>query len=233
MICASMPKRFIRLLNRCCKDKYMIKKSVEAFSDELSSSAPTPGGGSVAALMGSMGAALVSMVANLTIGKKKYANVEDEVSRLLEESESLRQKLVDAIQKDVVAFDSVMSVYALPKSSDEEKKFRNQKMQISLKEAIEAPLECAYLAMSVLPLSKKIAEIGNINIISDAGVAALAARAALRSSALNVYVNASSLDDKDFASAKISEVKKLMSESSHLEQEVFDKVSEVILGNQG
>ena len=106
-------------------------------------------------------------------------------------------------------------------------------MQISLKEAIEAPLECAYLAMSVLPLSKKIAEIGNVNIISDAGVAALAAGAALRSSALNVYVNASSLDDKDFASAKISEVKKLMSESSYLEQEVFDKVSEVILGNQG
>ena len=87
--------------------------------------------------------------------------------------------------------------------------------------------------MSVLPLSKKIAEIGNVNIISDAGVAALAARAALRSSALNVYVNASSLDDKDFGSAKIFEVKKLISESSQLEQEVFDKVSDVILGNQG
>ena len=211
----------------------MIKKSVESFSEELASSAPTPGGGSVAALMGAMGAALVSMVANLTIGKKKYANVEDEVSKLLEESESLRHKLENAIQKDVVAFNSVMSVYALPKTSDEEKKYRNQKMQISLKEAIEAPLECAYLAMSVLPLSKKIAEIGNVNIISDAGVAALAARAALRSSALNVYVNASSLDDKDFGSAKIFEVKKLISESSQLEQEVFDKVSDVILGNQG
>ena len=211
----------------------MIKKSVESFSEELASSAPTPGGGSVAALMGAMGAALVSMVANLTIGKKKYANVEDEVSKLLEESESLRHKLENAIQKDVVAFNSVMSVYALPKTSDEEKKYRNQKMQISLKEAIEAPLECAYLAMSVLPLSKRIAEIGNVNIISDAGVAALAARAALRSSALNVYVNASSLDDKDFGSAKIFEVKKLTSESSQLEQEVFDKVSDVILGNQG
>ena len=211
----------------------MIKKSVESFSEELASSTPTPGGGSVAALMGAMGAALVSMVANLTIGKKKYANVEDEVSKLLEESESLRHKLENAIQKDVAAFNSVMSVYALPKTSDEEKKYRNQKMQISLKEAIEAPLECAYLAMSVLPLSKKIAEIGNVNIISDAGVAALAARAALRSSALNVYVNASSLDDKDFGSAKIFEVKKLISESSQLEQEVFDKVSDVILGNQG
>ena len=211
----------------------MIKKSVESFSEELASSAPTPGGGSVAALMGAMGAALVSMVANLTIGKKKYANVEDEVSKLLEESESLRHKLENAIQKDVAAFISVMSVYALPKTSDEEKKYRNQKMQISLKEAIEAPLECAYLAMSVLPLSKKIAEIGNVNIISDAGVAALAARAALRSSALNVYVNASSLDDKDFGSAKIFEVKKIISESSQLEQEVFDKVSDVILGNQG
>jgi formiminotetrahydrofolate cyclodeaminase len=121
----------------------------------------------------------------------------------------------------------------LPKNSDEEKKYRNQQMQFSLKKAIEAPLECAHLAMSVLPLSKKIAEIGNLNIISDAGVAALAARAALRSSALNVFVNASSLDDIDFGNAKISEVRILIHESEQLEQEIFDKVSDVILGNQG
>ena len=228
-----MLKKFIQLPNRCCEHKYMIKKSVEAFSEELSSSAPTPGGGSVAALMGSMGASLVSMVANLTIGKKKYASVEGEVSQLLKESESLRQKLVDAIQKDIDAFNFVMSVYALPKTSDEEKTYRNQQMQISLKQAIEAPLECAHLAMSVIPLSKKIAEIGNVNIISDAGVAALAARAALSSSALNVYVNASSLDDKDFGNAKISEVNRLVYESEQLEHEVFNKVSGVILGNLG
>jgi formiminotetrahydrofolate cyclodeaminase len=208
----------------------MIKKTIEVFSDELSSSAPTPGGGSVAALMGAMAASLVSMVANLTIGKKKYASVEKEILNILKESEELRQKLTNAIQKDVSAFNSVMSVYALSKNSDEEKTHRNQQMQIALKEAIEAPLECAHLAMSVLPLSKKIAEIGNLNIISDAGVAALAARAALRSSALNVYVNASSLDDKDFGNAKISEVRNLIHESDQFEQEIFNKVSNVILG---
>ena len=210
----------------------MIKKSIEIFSDELSPSSPTPGGGSVAALMGTMAAALVSMVANLTIGKKKYADVEQEVSSILRDSEVLRQKLVEAIQKDVTAFDSVMAVYALPKNTDHEKMRRNQEMQISLKKAIQAPLECAHLAMNVLPLSKRIAEVGNINVISDAGVAALAARAALRSSALNVFVNASSLDDKEFGNSKISEVRDLIYESEKLEKEVFDKVSDVILGNK-
>jgi formiminotetrahydrofolate cyclodeaminase len=210
----------------------MIKKSIQIFSEELSSSSPTPGGGSVAALMGAMAAALVSMVANLTVGKKKYADVEREVSILLKESEVLRQNLTDCIQKDISAFDSVMSVYSLPKNSDKEKNYRNQKMQVSLKEAIEAPLECAHLAMKVLPLAKRIAEIGNVNIISDAGVAALAARAALRSSALNVFVNASSLDDKDLGNTKISEIRDLINKSEQIEQEIFDEVSNVILGNK-
>ena len=98
----------------------MIEKSVEGFLDELSSSSATPGGGSAAALMGSMGAALVSMVANLTTGKKKYEAVEKEVVSILEQSEKLRKQLIEAINKDIEAFDTVMAAYGLPKDTDEQ-----------------------------------------------------------------------------------------------------------------
>ena len=168
----------------------MIEKSVESFLDELSSSSATPGGGSAAALMGSMGAALVSMVANLTKGKKKYEAVEKEVVSVLEQSEQLREQLQEAIKKDVEAFDTVMAAYGLPKDTDEQKLKRSSKIQDALKVAIDAPMECALLATKVMPLCRKIAEIGNVNIISDAGVAVLAARAAFKSAELNVYVNA-------------------------------------------
>ena len=115
----------------------MTEKPVNVFLTELSSSSATPGGGSAAALIGSMGAALVSMVANLTKGKKKYESVEPEVLKVLEESELLRVSLEDAVKKDVEAFDEVMSAYALPKETDEEKSTRSEKIQEALKIAID------------------------------------------------------------------------------------------------
>ena len=142
----------------------MIEKSVEDFLKELSSSSATPGGGSAAALMGSMGAALVSMVANLTTGKKKYESVEKEVLSILEQSDELRKQLLEAINKDVEAFDTVMAAYGLPKDTDEQKLKRSSKIQDALKAAIDAPMECAFLATKVMPLCRKIAEIGNVNI---------------------------------------------------------------------
>lgn len=207
----------------------MLDNSVDSFLNKLSSSSATPGGGSAAALMGAMGAALVSMVANLTVGKKKYESVESEVLNVLEESELLRASLQDAIKKDVEAFNNVMTAYGLPKVSENEKFERSSQIQKALKIAIEAPLECAILASKVLPLCKKIAKIGNVNIISDAGVAVLAARAAFKSAELNVYVNASALKDKAFADAKIEEIRNLSYEVDKEEQESFSFVANVIL----
>ena len=206
----------------------MIEKSVDKFLDELSSSSATPGGGSAAALMGAMGAALVSMVGNLTTGKKKYEGVEREVLTVLSESEKLRKELQGAISKDVKAFDNVMAAYGLPKDTDEETAYRSSKIQDALKVAIEAPLECALLAARVIPLCKKIAEIGNTNIISDAGVAVLAARAAFKSAELNVYVNASGLKDKVFAEEKIEKVRDLSQMVENEEHETFNFVAGVI-----
>ena len=207
----------------------MIEKSVEGFLEELSSSSATPGGGSAAALMGSMGAALVSMVANLTTGKKKYEAVEKEVLSVLEQSEKLRKQLLGAINKDVEAFDTVMAAYGLPKDTDEQKFKRSSKIQDALKAAIDAPMECAFLATKVMPLCRKIAEIGNVNIISDAGVAVLAARAAFKSAELNVYVNAAGLEDKAFADKQIQEVRKLSNIVEREERDIFDYVWGVIL----
>ena len=207
----------------------MLDKSVDVFLSKLSSSSATPGGGSAAALIGAMGAALVSMVANLTVGKKKYESVESEVLKVLEESELLRTLLQGAIKKDVDAFNCVMDAYGLPKVSDEEKLERSSQIQKALKIAIEAPMECAVLCARVLPLCKKIAKIGNVNIISDAGVAVLAVRAAFKSAELNVYVNASALKDKIFADAKIEEIRKLSNEVDKEEQESFSYVANVIL----
>tara|TARA_E500000331_G_scaffold270436_1_gene261994 strand:+ start:1334 stop:1969 length:636 start_codon:yes stop_codon:yes gene_type:complete len=207
----------------------MTEKPVNVFLTELSSSSATPGGGSAAALIGSMGAALVSMVANLTKGKKKYESVEPEVLKVLEESELLRVSLEDAVKKDVEAFDEVMSAYALPKETDEEKSTRSEKIQEALKIAIDAPMECAILAAKVIPLTKTIAEIGNVNIISDAGVAVLAARAAFKSAELNVYVNASALNDRKLAEKKIDEISQLAKVVDIEENAIFLYVSDVIL----
>ncbi len=208
----------------------MKQLAVEQFLDQLASGQPTPGGGSAAAVMGAMGAALVSMVANLTLGKKKYAEVESEVQVLLAQSEELRGQLTAALQEDVAAFDTVMAAYGLPKDTDEQKAARSAAIQAALKEATEAPLHCARLAHKVLPLTLRIAEIGNVNIISDAGVAVLAAQAALRSAALNVFVNAAAIDDKAFAQPRMDEAERLMAEGAALDAKVFGLVKQTILG---
>lgn len=192
----------------------MIKNQpIQEFLDQLASSAPTPGGGSAAAIMGAMGAALVSMVCNLTIGKKNYAEVEGEMKDVLREAESLRVALTDAIADDIAAFDTLMAAYAMPKESDEQKAARSAAIQAGLKQATEAPLSCARLCAEVIALSHRAAGKGNLNVISDAGVAALAAQAALRSAALNVYINVPGIKDRVFADARVAEVEALLREA--------------------
>jgi len=168
----------------------MIKdKSIQVFLDELASKASTPGGGSAAAIIGAMGAALISMVANFTVGKKGYEDVDAEAQDILKKSEELRSQLTDMIKADVDVFNHVMSAYGMPKETDEEKATRSEEIQAALKEATDVPLACAKAAAEVIKLSQPIAEKGNKNVISDAGVAVLAGQAALRSAALNVYIN--------------------------------------------
>jgi len=198
--------------------------TVEAFLDALASSAATPGGGSAAAIMGGMGAALVSMVCNLTIGKKKYAEVEEEMKGLLAKTEDLRHRMTGMIQDDVRAFDTVMGAYGMPKESDAEKEARGAAIQDGLKQATEVPIRCCHLAREVIDLALVASEKGNLNVISDAGVGVLAAYAALRSAALNVYINAKMISDKSFVDAKLSELESLLAGAEATTEKAYDIV---------
>jgi formiminotetrahydrofolate cyclodeaminase len=197
---------------------------LETFLAELGSKAATPGGGSAAAVLGALGAALCGMVANLTAGKKKYAAVEDRMQRLIAQADALRQQLVDAIEADVVAFEGVMRAYAMPKQTEAEIAAREAAIQHGLLQAIDAPLLCARLCRQAMVLAEEAAAHGNTAVISDAGVAMLAADAGLRSSALNVMVNVKSLSDRSAAAPKRAELDALMCGSAELAARVYQDV---------
>ncbi len=127
--------------------------AIEPFLDALASSKATPGGGSAAAIIGAMGAALVSMVCNLTIGKKKYADVEGEMKEVLHKAEALHHKLTGMIEDDVKAFDQVMGAYGMPKETDAEKAARDKAIQAALKQATDVPLRCCHAVREVIDLA--------------------------------------------------------------------------------
>ncbi len=198
--------------------------SISAFLDDLASERPTPGGGGAAAVCGAIGAALVSMVANLTIGKKNYEAVSDELKAVNEKAARLRAELTGAIEEDVAAFNSVMGAYGLPRATDEEKAARTAAIQAALKDATLAPLRAVKACFEVMRLSAVVAEKGNLNVISDAGVAALAANAGLKSAALNVFINAKAIKDRDFAEKYLAEVNALLAQADEMTESVYQTV---------
>ena len=203
----------------------MIKdKPVELFLDELASKASTPGGGSAAAIIGAMGAALISMVVNFTVGKKGYEAVDAEARDILDKAEDLRKRLTDMIKADVDVFNRVMAAYGMPKETEEEKVARSGEIQAALKEATDVPLACARAAAEVIQLSQPIAEKGNKNVISDAGVAVLAGEAALRSAALNVYINIGAIKDEAFAKDRQKQLEDILSGMDAMTEEVYEIV---------
>ncbi|BBA32984.1 methenyl tetrahydrofolate cyclohydrolase [Methylocaldum marinum] len=205
----------------------MIKdKTIHHFLDDLASKSATPGGGSAAAIMGAMGAALVSMVCNLTIGKKNYESVEPEMKEILAKSESLRAQLMDMVRSDVEVFNKVMAAYGLPKETDEQKSARSQQIQSALQEATDVPIECAKACAEVIRLSRIVAEKGNRNVVSDAGVAVVAGHAALKSAALNVYVNVGSIKDEKFVSSRLAQLNGILNGMDVLNEEIFQSVKD-------
>ena len=200
------------------------QRPLDAFLDELASGAPTPGGGSAAAIMGAMGAALVSMVCNVTIGKKGHEAVASEMQSVRDESEELRMSLTAMVADDIAAFDGLMAAYRLPKISEEDKSLRAAAIQSNLLAATETPMACARACAQVVALSKRAAERGYAGVISDVGVGVLAANTALRSAALNVYINAPSLKDRGFAAAAAAELEKLLDDCARESELVFERV---------
>ena len=186
--------------------------SVEEFAAVTASDAPAPGGGSVSALAGSLGAALAEMVANLTVGKAKYAEVEDEMKELSAKGAEIRKELIAGIQKDTESFTLYMNALGMPKDTDEQKAARREAMQNGLMEAAKVPLEVAETAAKIFPIAEAVVKRGNTNAVTDGLVASMMARTAVIGALFNVKINLGSIKDEAFVAemaAKVEALEKL------------------------
>ena len=202
----------------------LTEKPVTTFLDELASDAPAPGGGSVAAISGALGAALISMVCNLTLGKKGYDEVQGDIQDLVAQSEALRAELTNLVEKDVKAYTGYSVAAKMPRGTDEEKAERATAMQAALKTATDVPQSIAEAAVKVMDLCMPAAEKGNKWAVSDAGVAVLMAEAALRSAALNVLINLGSLKDEAFVADRRAKLEALLEGKGVMRDEIYDYV---------
>ena len=195
--------------------------SIRAFLDKLATSSPEPGGGSVAAMSGALGAGLVSMVASLTVGKEKYAGVQEEIQSLLAASEQVRSDLQVLVQRDTEVYGAVSEAMKLPRDTEQQKAERDKKMQAALKEAAKVPLTIAEQSLKVAELSLTAADIGNVNAVSDAGVAVLLADAAAQSAALNVKINIGWISDEAFNRSAWRRVVEILAAAAGLRERVM------------
>ena len=200
------------------------RKTLSAFLDELASSSPAPGGGSVAALAGALGAGLAAMVCNLTIGKKKYAEVEPEMKAILAQAEGLRAQFTELIDRDTDAFNKVMEAFGLPKETEPQKALRAAAIREATKEATLVPLEVMKHCIDALALTQRVADQGNPNAISDVGTSALMLHAACSAAALNVRVNLKGLQDSEFVGWKTDEVDSILRTSAMMLEEIQSAV---------
>lgn len=197
---------------------------IDKFLNEAASSAPTPGGGSVSAYVGALASSMVSMVANLTVGKEKYRNVEPEVIEILHSAQTLLEALKSGVTDDIAVFKRFMEVLRLPKETTEQKAFRAEQLQAVLKEACESPLQVARNSLEVLKLAEKLAPIGNQGAISDVGVAGYLAESALRSALLSVAINLPQLKDEEYVQRIETECREMTEYAARLRIETLEIV---------
>jgi glutamate formiminotransferase/formiminotetrahydrofolate cyclodeaminase len=210
--------------------KKLVDMTLHAFANETASESPAPGGGSIAAYLGTLGVSLGTMVANLSASKKGWEGRWKEFSDLAETGQQLKSELLHLVDEDTAAFNGIMSAFQLPKSTDEEKKARKQAIQDATKYAIEIPFKVMEKSFETMTLLKEMAVKGNPNSVSDAGVGALCALAAVLGAGLNVKINAAGYDDKEYVTKKLSEVAALEKEALAKEHEIIEIVNKVIAG---
>ncbi|HOX49297.1 MAG TPA: cyclodeaminase/cyclohydrolase family protein, partial [Spirochaetales bacterium] len=206
----------------------LVSMKVADFVDEVASESPAPGGGSVAALSGSLGAALAAMVANLTVGKKGYEAAWAEMSALAVEGQRVKDALVRAVDEDTAAFNDLMEAMKLPKATDAQKAARDAAMQEGYKKAAAVPLETARVCVEAISLCERAAAKGNANSASDAGVGALLARAGAEGAALNVLINLGSITDAAFVADLKARAQALVAEAEAAKEKVLALVGKSI-----
>lgn len=206
-------------------------KTLQNYLDELSSNSPTPGGGNVASLCGALSSSLATMVCNLTIGKKKYAEVESEMISLKEKLEIYQKKFIELGKKDNLAFDKVIDAFKLPKDTDEQKEIRNKEIENATIGAAEIPSEVMQTAKELLPLLKIIIEKGNRNSLSDVGVAAALIATASKGAYLNVIINCASLNNQIIAQEMKKRADIVLQETCNESESLVQKVISSISSN--
>jgi glutamate formiminotransferase/formiminotetrahydrofolate cyclodeaminase len=209
-------------------DSKLISMNLSDFADETASESPAPGGGSIAAYVGALGVSLGTMVANLSSHKKGWDERWEEFSTWAEKGQQYKSELVRLVDADTKAFNQIMDAFGLPKSTDEEKAIRQKAMQQATKTAIQIPFTVMQNAYGSMEVIKAMAETGNPNSVSDAGVGALCARAAVIGAFMNVRINAAGYHDKDFVDDVISRGKDIENKAIEMEKEILKIVNEKI-----
>lgn len=221
-------ERIIEYLLKDKADSKLVSMTLTDFADETASESPAPGGGSISAYVGSLGISLATMVANLSSHKKGWDTRWEEFSNWAEKGQKIKDELTKLVDLDTAAFNKIMSAFSLPKGTDEEKTARKQAIQDATKFAIEVPFKVMQLSYDSLEIIKAMAEIGNPNSVSDAGVGALCARSAVMGAFMNVRINASGYDDKTFVNDIIAKGKEIENKTIEIEAEILKIVNEKI-----
>ena len=206
----------------------MLEQKTTEFLEVLSSAEPVPGGGGASAAVGAFASALGMMVANLTVGKKKYADVEEEIIEIRGRLEELREELVKLTDKDAEAFEPLSRAYGLPKETPEQKEEKEKVMEKALYEASVVPLQIMQTVSKVMELLKVLGEKGSRIAVSDVGVAVLFARAALEGASLNIYINTRLMKDRETAEKMNKESDDMIAEARKLQEEIYAGVLEKI-----
>ncbi|HBC30107.1 MAG TPA: methenyltetrahydrofolate cyclohydrolase [Clostridiales bacterium] len=200
----------------------MKNMTINEFAKIVASDSPVPGGGSIAALCGALSAALAEMVANLTVGKKKYADSKEEMTEIINKASLLRDKLLNYIEEDSLAYNMVTEAFKLPKETEEEKAYRRDRIQEGLKVAASVPLKVAETSFEIFPLAEAVVLRGNTSSVTDALVGAMMARTGVLSAILNIRINLDSINDDEFVKALKEKADTLEDKTNRYEKEILE-----------
>ena len=206
----------------------LLEKNLREFAEETASESPAPGGGSISAYAGSLGAALSTMVANLSANKRGWDDRWEEFSHYAVHGTILQEELLSLVDADTAAFNGIMEAYGMPKSSEEQKMARAEAIQVATKHAIDIPMQVAEVAFKAMDVAEAMAQIGNPNSITDSGVGAMCLRSAVMGAVLNARVNAGDLEDAEYVDKVLSRCEELVSSSQKKEAEILSRVDKVL-----
>ena len=221
-------ERIIEFMLKDGKQSRLVKMDLRSFADETASESPAPGGGSISAYVGALGVSLGTMVANLSSHKPGWDERWKEFSKYAEQGQDIKNQLIQMVDEDTNAFNKIMSAFGLPKTSDEEKMLRSEAIQYATKYAIEVPFKVMELCLSSFSVIGAMAESGNPNSVSDAGVGALCARTAIMGAFLNVKINAAGLKDKNFVENILMRGQEMQDKAVKFERDILEDVNKKI-----